>query len=194
MRKFNAFALALSLIACGMVSILLLPYKTESRSRGAGASFDPTTIYDYETSLGTGGGSNAIRLSYDPVTDKLVVAVFEDGDGAVYTAEDVTDPVGTYYMEQGSVYDDGTGVAHAPVNSIEVRIDAIDATEATFSVAFSPNSKGDYIAPKVEEFDLQHRYGVCSNPNGTGACDQVHTRLNWWRCFVCCFYGGGCGA
>lgn len=197
MRKLNAFALALSLIACGMVSILLLPNKTESRSRAVSiTALGPTTIYDYETTLGTGGGgsSNAIRLSYDPVTEKIVVGVFENGDATVYVAEGVTDPIGSHSLPQADVYDDGTGALYAPVSSITVDIEAMDTAEATFRVTYSAGSKADYVAPKIEELDLQHRYGVCSNPNGTGACDQVNNNREWWRCFVCCFYGGGCGA
>src|SRR5215207_4396923 len=123
MRKLNAFALALSLITLCVTSILMLPNKAESRSRGSFASgLNPTTIYDYETTTGTGGGASAIRLSYDPVTEKLVIGLFENGDATVYVAEGVSDPVGTFSLQQQGLYDDGTGLAYAPVGSISAEV------------------------------------------------------------------------
>lgn len=198
MRKLYALAVAGCLAACLVASLFALPSFSTSRAKSIFfGSLDSSVIYDYEAALATSDGgddSNAIRLSYDPMTDKLAVGVFEKGDATVYVAYNVTDPIGTHTLQQYDAFDDGFGSFYAPVSSITVQIDAINTDEVTFTVTYSATTQGKHVAPNVDAMDLQRRYGVCSNPNGTGACDQVHTNRDWWRCFVCCFYGGGCGA
>lgn len=197
MKRLPTSILALCLFALFAICFYVLPQTNKA------ATVIPTTdglnstvAYEYEVSLAANEAttkSNSIRLSYDATTQKLLVAVFENGDAAGYVAENVSNPIGTFTMQQRKVFNDNVGL-YAPVNSITLEVVSINTTEVKFVITYNANSQSKYTAPKVEEITPQLRPGVCSNPSGTGACDQVNTNSDWWRCFRCCFIGGGCGA
>lgn len=148
------------------------------------------TVFDYEASIAsnTASSTNVIRLTYAPDSQKLIVALLENGDASGYVISGVTNPVGQFTMQLQDSYNDGEGL-FAPVNSVTIEIISLNEDEAQFTVTYSPESESKYVAGRITDPSLSLS-GPCTNGSGTGACNQVNTDSDWWRCFRCCLILG----
>jgi hypothetical protein len=189
MKVFLTRAFALCFVGLLTIGSYSITQSTQASSLpSANNSLNSTIIYDYKTVLAVAsdsGDANSIRLTYDPITQKLLVAVFENGDAVGYLAENISNPIDSFTMQKVKVFDDNNG-SFSPLSTIVVEVTSIDTSEIVFNIIYSPKYRSTYAAPKVEETPQSLRPGMCSNASGTGACDNVIDDSAWWRCFRCC--------
>ena len=114
-------------------------------------------------------------------TELAVTYLMPDNTGLIYSAT-VSGPTGQFTLPLSKTYNGATG-------KTAIDIEVISAGAGTAVIKIGTGSRATtYTLTEDSSATEMYRPGVCSNPSGTGVCDQVHTNSQWWACFRCCFF------
>lgn len=114
-------------------------------------------------------------------TELAVSYLMPDNTGLIYSAT-VTGPTGQFSLPLSRAYNGATG-------KTVIDVEVISAGAGTAVIKIGTGSRATtYTLTEDAEATEMYRPGPCSNPSGTGVCDQVSTNREWWSCFRCCFF------
>lgn len=134
------------------------------------------STFSVQTYSFTDSAGSTVNASLDPATGSLIVGFLSSGNGTAYEGV-VPSPGATFYATKTEVY----GSSTMP-ESLRM---AVTQGTGTLTIAL----KGVTYVLDLESDSLPAGYH-CRTPSGTGACDNVHTNSDWWRCYWCCYWLG----
>lgn len=136
-------------------------------------------------SVSTGPGTK-VKLAVDPTTGKIAVGLLNGSAAVSYAISSAAGILGTHTLNKSGTYGKTDSASTLFVDILSF------GTGASITVASSDTS-GDGITYSMagEEVDLLR--SPCYTPSHTGACDEIHSNEDWWRCYWCCYFLGCSG-